>query len=279
MSALEKLNFFLSTYGRLFLALFNVRLWPPFLLYVLVGLLAVWGINSMFSPLLASWLIPLLIWCTNVGITHYPQHLAYMPTAFQWINLATSLFIESLLTGAATLMFLAYYRGEKPSFGVAVKSAWKEYGKIFLIWLVTEVAVILLFRLIPGLFREYVAGSPRREYALSLGLALLSSLLIALFIYAIPYLMIRKRKLGSCFSGTFNLFFRNFFMTYFFVAIPQFIITVLLILPLQSTDTLVRKFNPGLILILMVALVFVSAVSSFFTTGSIVRYFLEVSEE
>ena len=80
MTALEKFNFFLSTYGRMFVALFNVRLWPPFAIYMMVMFVIVLGVQSMFSPLLAGWLIPLATWLIGDSILHYPQHLAYCPT-------------------------------------------------------------------------------------------------------------------------------------------------------------------------------------------------------
>jgi hypothetical protein len=113
---------------------------------------------------------------------------------------------------------------------------------------------------------------------LMIGLQGLSALLSALFIYAIPYLVVRNRSLGACFAGSFSLFFKHFFTTYFLVGIPQFL-TLFLIIPLQSADTIVLKFNPGVVLLLTYGMTVMFALTSFFTTGSIVRFFLEASEE
>ncbi len=278
MTPLEKFNFFLSTYGRMFVALFNVRLWPPFLLYLIVMMLIVLGVQSMFSPLLSGWLIPLATWLVGDNILHYPQHLAYLPYTFQMLNLVPSLLLESLLTAAGVLMFVAYFRQQSPAFGSSVRAASKYYPKIVLIWLVNVVLIYLLFKFLPGLFKDFVNGSPRREMALMIGLQGLSALLSALFIYAIPYLVVRNRSLGTCFAGSFSLFFKHFFTTYFLVGIPQFV-TLFLVIPLQSADTIVLKFNPGVVLLLTYGMAVMFALTSFFTTGSIVRFFLETSEE
>jgi hypothetical protein len=278
MSPLEKINFFLSTYGRLFVALFNVRLWSPFLLYLIVMMLIVLGVQAMFSPLLSGWLIPLATWLVGDNILHYPQHLTYLPFTFQMLNLVPSLLLESLLTAAGVLMFVAYFRQQSPAFGSSVRAASKYYPKIVLIWLVNVVLVYLLFRFLPGLFRDLVNGAPRREMALMIGLQGLSALLSALFIYAIPYLVVRGRSLGGCFAVSFSLFFKHFFTTFFLVGIPQFV-TLFLVIPLQSADTIALKFNPGVVLLLTYGMVMMSTLTSFFTTGSVVRFFLETSEE
>ncbi len=278
MTALEKLNFFLSTYGRMFVALFNVRLWPPFLLYLIVMVLIVLAVQSMFSPLLSGWLIPLATWLVGDGVLHYPQHLALLPYTFQMFNLVPSLLLESLLTAAGVLMFAAYFRQQSPQFGGSVRDASRHYTKIVVIWLVNVVLVYLLFKFLPGLFRSFVVGSPRREIALMLGMQGLSALLSALFIYAIPYLVVRGRSLGASFTGSFSLFFKHFFTTYFFVAIPQFV-TMVLVIPLQSASTLVLRFNPGIVVLMTYGMAILFALASFYTTGSIVRFFLETSEE
>ena len=111
-----------------------------------------------------------------------------------------------------------------------------------------------------------------------IGLQGLSALLSALFIYAIPNLVVRSRSLGTCFAGSFSLFFKHFFTTYFLVGIPQFV-TLLLVVPLQRADAIVFKFNPGVVLLLTYGMTVLFALTSFFATGSIVRFFLETSEE
>jgi hypothetical protein len=278
MSALEKFNFFLSTYGRMFVALFNFRLWPPFFIYLIVTAIIVFCIQSMFSPLLSGWLIPLATWLVGDGVLHYPQHLALLPYTFQMFNLVPSLLLESLLTAAGILMFAAYFRQQSPAFGSSVRAASKYYPKIVLIWLVNVVLIYLLFKFLPGLFRDFVSGSPRREIALMIGMQGLSTLLSALFIYAIPYLVVHNRPLSACFSGSFRMFFKHFFMTYFLVGLPQFL-TLLLVIPLQRADKIVTTFNPGVVILMTYGMAVLFALVSFFATGSIVRFFLVTSEE
>ncbi len=278
MRALEKLNFLISTFGRLIIALFNVRLWPPFIIYLAVMVLIIIAALSMFSSLLSGWLVPLATWIVGDAILHYPQHLVGLPYLFERLNLAPALLLESLLMATAILMFATYFTGEKVSFTTSLRNAWRHYPKLLLIWLVNFVLVYLLFEILPDLFREFVHGSPRREMALTVGMQGLSVLLTSLLIYVVPYLVIKKRSLVSCFGGSFNLFFKNFFTTYFFVFIPYLLILVLMLI-LQNQETIVTKFHPRLIVGLTFVYALFVTVVNFFVSGAIVRFFLEVSED
>lgn len=278
MSALDKLNFLISTYGRLFVAMFNVRLWPPFLIYFIVMLLLVFIIHSMFSPLLSGWVIPLAVAASSEAALHYPQHLQLLLSIFEWFNFVPSVLLQSLLMTAAMLMFAAYYSREKVSFRKSLRQAASYYPKILLIWIINFILIYVLFKTLPSLFREYTGGSPRRLMALVIGMQGLSVLLTALFVYVLPYLVIKKRAFWRCFSGSFSLFFKNFFTTYFFVLIPQTLIIALVLL-LQNQDMIIEKFHPRVLVGLTYLYVFLLAVIDFFIYGAIVRFFLEIAED
>ncbi|MFH2056291.1 MAG: hypothetical protein ABIJ61_10065, partial [bacterium] len=202
MTALDKINFFISSYGRTFVALFNARLWPPFLIYLIILVLSILALQSMFSPLLAGWLIPLMKAATTESVVHYPQHLIMMPQAFEWFRfLAIAPVVESALMAAAFIMFAAYFRKEKPQFTASLSAAFKRYHLVFIAVLVNTVLVYLLFRTLPGLFRDFAAGSPRRQLALSVGLQGLSLLLTSRFVAGMPRLVIARQSWAQSFGG------------------------------------------------------------------------------
>jgi hypothetical protein len=278
VNALEKLNFLISTYGRLLVALFNVRLWPPFLLYLAVTILLVYMIQSMFSPLLSGWLIPLVIAVSSEQVLHYPQHLVMLPSVFQWLNVVPSLLVESVLMATAILMFAAYFGGKKPRFRDSLKEAFQHYPRIVLVWFVNFVLVLVLFLVLPELFRDFTVGSPRRQMALTVGMQGLSALLTSLFIYAIPLLTIARESLAGAFLGSFRLFFRNFFTTYLLVVIPQILIMAVSLL-LQNYDTIIDKFHPRVMLGLTYFYGMCLVFTNFFVFGAIVRFLLRISSE
>lgn len=278
MRPLEKLNFLITTYGRLLVAMFNARLWPPYLIYMLVMLFLVVIIEFMFKPLFAGWVVPLAVAVTGDAVLHYPQHILYMPYILERFNLVPSLLLESLLNAAAVFMFASYFLGERVSFGNSLRRAAKFYPKLLLIWLVNFVLVYLLFETLPSLFHDVVSGSPKREMALTIGMQGLSILFSSLFVYVVPYLVLQQRKLGNSFVRSFSLFFRNFFTTYFYVFIPNIAIIILILL-FQNGDQIIGKFHPRIMVGLTYIEVFFMIAANFFTTGAIVRFFLEVAEE
>lgn len=241
-------------------------------------LLQIFMLNNMFSPLLAGWFIPIVQWIGDSSVTHYPHHIAYIPSVFEKMNLFFSWLIDSLMSATAILMLASYFSREKIRFGQSLKTAVSYYPRLLLIWLIVFVPILLLFWALPGLFEGFVEGAPRRKIALMVGMQGLQTLLTALFVYVVPYMVLLKTSLGKSFTRGFSLFFRSFFTTVIFVAIPQFLLLPL-VYALQNTGNLVNKFNPEIIVWLTVGLAIGLTLSNYFTLGAIVRYFREVAED
>lgn len=278
MGVLDRLNFIIALYGRLLVGIFNFRLWPPFFLFFVVMLLQIFMLNNMYSPLLSGWFIPVVQWIGDPSVVHYPQHIAYIPSVFEKMNLLFSWLIDSLLSASAVLMFASYFNNEKVQFSRAVRTAASYYPKLLLIWLIVFVPILLLFWGLPGLFEGFVAGAPRRKIALMVGMQALQTVVTALFVYVVPYLVLRGASLGQAFSRNFSLFFRSFFTTVILVGVPQFLLLPL-IYALQNTGNIVNKFNPEVIIWMTVGLAVALTLSNYFTIGAIVRFFREAAED
>ncbi len=278
MGVLDRLNFIIALYGRLIVGLFNVRLWPPFFIFFLVMLLQIILLSNIYSPLLSGWLIPIVQWIGDESIIHYPQHIAYIPSVFEKMNLLFSWLIDSLLSATAVLMFAAYFNREKVRFFDSLKIAAGYYPRLLLIWLIVFVPILLLFWGLPSLFEQFVVGAPRRKMALMLGMQGLQTVVTALFVYVVPYLLLRKAAFGQAFVRNFSLFFRSFFTTVILVGIPQFLLLPL-VYALQNTGDIVNKFNPNVVIWMTVGLAIALTLSNYFTTGAIVRFFREAAED
>lgn len=278
MGVLDRVNFIIATYGRLIVGLFNFRLWPPFLLFFLVMLLQIVMLNNMFSPLLAGWLIPIVQWIGDESVTHYPHHIAYIPSVFEKMNLLFSWLIDSLMSATAISMFASYFSRERVQFVRSLKTAAGYYPRLLVIWLIVFVPILLLFWTLPGLFEGFVEGAPRRKLALMIGMQGLQTLLTALFVYVVPYMILLKTPFMKSFTRSFSLFFRSFFTTIIFVALPQFLLLPL-VYALQNTGNIVNKFNPELIVWMTVGLAVALTLANYFTLGAIVRFFREIAED
>ena len=278
MGVLDRVNFIIATYGRLIVGIFNFRLWPPFFLFFLVMLLQIVMLNNMFSPLLSGWFIPIVQWIGDASVTHYPQHIAYIPSVFEKMNLLFSWLIDSLLSATAILMLASYFSREKIQFVKSLKTAVGHYPRLLLIWLIVFVPILLLFWTLPGLFEGFVEGAPRRKIALMVGMQGLQTLLTALFVYVVPFMVLSKTSLGKSFTRSFSLFFRSFFTTVIFAALPQ-IPLLFLVYALQNTGSIVNKFNPEIIVWMTIGLAAALTLANYFTLGAIVRFFREVAED
>lgn len=281
MTSLDKINFFVSSYGRTFVALFKVRLWPPFLIYFLILVLVIVAIQSMFSPLLAVWLIPLVKAAAGSdSVLHYPQHLLLLPNVFERFRfIAISWIVESALMSAAYLMFAAYYTRQKLGFVSALREAMKRYHLVAIALIVNTALVYVLFLTLPDLFADFTHGAPRRMVALGLGFQALSLLLSSLFVYVVPLLVIAKQPLGRSFIGSFRLFFRNFFTTYFLVLIPNILLILLSVVLQLYTQDIVSKFHPRVMVMLTYLNAVLSIAANFFIVSTVTRFFLEFTEE
>lgn len=235
-------------------------------------------ITNMYSPLLSGWFIPLVQWIGDESIVHYPQHIAYIPLVFEKMNLIFSWLLDSVLSASAVLMFAAYFDKEKVRFSKSLREAMRQYPKLLLIWLAVFLPILLLFWALPGLFESFVEGSPRRKIMLMIGMQGMQTVLTALFIYVVPYLLLRGASLGQAFTRNFSLFFRSFFTTIVLVGIPQFLMLPF-IYAMQNTGTIVNKFNPSVIIWLSISWAAVLVLANYFTTGSIVRFFREIAED
>lgn len=235
-------------------------------------------LSNIYSPLLSGWLIPIVQWIGDESIIHYPQHIAYIPSVFEKMNLLFSWLIDSLLSATAVLMFAAYFNREKVRFSESLKTAAGYYPKLLLIWLIVFVPILLLFWGLPSLFEGFVVGAPRRKMALMLGMQALQTVVTALFAYVVPYLLLRKASFGQAFARNFALFFRSFFTTVILVGIPQFLLLPL-VYALQSTGGIVAKFNPNVVIWMTVGLAVALTLSNYFTTGALVRFFREAAED
>ncbi len=277
MSALDRLNYIIAAYGRLILTLFNFRLWPPYFLYfLLLATVALLLANQFASGM--SWIIPLNVWIAGDSVLHYPQHLQFLPYSFERISVVISLLVESLFTAATVVMFAAHFRREKVRFIGSLREVLPHYLKILLIWLINFVLIYLLFMSLSKLFVDFVQGAPRRQLALFLGMRGLSVLVTCLFVYVMPYMFLRGRGLVAAFRDSIAQFFRSFFTTAIFVGLPQLLLLPL-IYTLQSSDKIIDKFNPDLVVWLTVAFAFALNLANFFTTGAIVRFFIDYAED
>lgn len=267
-----------------------IRLWIDTLKQVGAGkiwlaLIALFGINWLVLYAHYDFLSPLFYnvvtaWTSLFGeqpaggFTHYPGHFLLLPYFFGWAKTLVSVLIEGIVLGLVAMLF---YRRYLDADG---EGAGRFTGGLMLklvgAWLIFNVLVLAAGQLLPSLFEPFLAGSPRRQAAFSYGLMpLVFVVLLTLFLYVIPSLIVFRDSLFGAFGRSLRIFMRNPF-TSFFLAL------LILILPLafsllNSPETIVSKFNPELVYWMLLGGLVADLLANYFWMGTTTR--LLVSEE
>ncbi|UCC79732.1 MAG: hypothetical protein JSW64_15955, partial [Candidatus Zixiibacteriota bacterium] len=220
-SPLGKINFFITSYARLFAGIVKISNWFPFLILALfqaAGLLAfskfyVSGLNQILFPLLSKLFPP--------AIFHYPQYYLALPYIYSGYNdfiLGPTVWV--IMSAAAVFMLEGYRKEVKSSFGEGLGKAFKSYMPLLLFWIL-ETAIVFAAVLVLNLaFKDMAAGSPRASFVFKFGFKLFAFILSAFLLYTIPGIIISSKRLGEALKDSIRLCGSNFFLTYFILAIP-----------------------------------------------------------
>lgn len=267
-----------------------VRLWIDSLKQLGSGkiwllLLALFGINWLVLYAHYDFLSPMFygiisLWTSLFGeqpaggFTHYPGHFLLLPYFFGWAKTVVSVIIEGVVLGLVALYFYRrYLRAEGESAG---RFTGRLAAKLIGAWLLFNILILATGQLLPTIFESVLVGSPRRQAAFTFGLMpLVFIVLLALFLYVIPALIVFRDSLFGAFGRSLRIFVRNPF-TSFFLAL------LIMLLPLgfsllNDPQTIVSKFNPELVYWLLFGGLIADLFANYFWMGTTTR--LLVSEE
>lgn len=176
---------------------------------------------------------------------HYPLNLFLIPRLFDIAHIISTALIGVLMTGAAVKMLEEVHRGSSPDFGRGLTKSLRVYLKIFVIWLVMFALVSAIFRLLPLIFR-FKHGA---ALVLVLGAGLLISILIqAIFIYAIPAVIIEEKKIWQAIKRSVSFCLGNFVPTLILVGLPTVIYIPILILKGKLSLSMSKVFPEAVLI-------------------------------
>ncbi|HTY44983.1 MAG TPA: hypothetical protein VMD52_03215 [Patescibacteria group bacterium] len=199
---------------------------------------------------------------------HYPANFLLLPKLSSLSRMFLSVFFGSLLTGTAVAMAVDVFTKGKARFDNSLKTALKKYLVLFAIILVVTVLFYLALRFSStALVKYFIAGHRKLLFipaALWLGpLAVIINLAVAiviqaLFTYAIPALMAENQRFITCIFRSFVAFKDLFGKTLLLVTLPILAYLPIIVLNYNAAF-LIRKAFPEIILIVLLAGVFISA--------------------
>lgn len=275
---MEKFNFLIGSYVGSVKAMFSIRLWIPYSLFALLSLIILWLFAHPHFPVLGSAFSEIAKLLTgNEAVAHYPDLYVLLPKAHGWSSVFLGVFLEVLLVGAGFVMFSAYYRREKTSFMSALSRAKSKYTQLVAVWLFYTVVFLALLLVLPKLFDPIIGGSPRRTLAFGVGIRLLGSVILAMFMYVLPNILIDGEKFMAAVRRSLRTFSSSMISSYVIAIVPYLIVLPFTIM-LYNPVLIVTKFYPELVFYLIAFEIVVNMFSSFIFTSTVLRFHWEYAE-
>lgn len=278
-SPLDKINFFIATYGKLFAGIFKISNWLPFLILALfqaAGLLAfskfyMGGLNQVLFPVLSKIFPP--------AIFHYPQYYLALPAIYSGYSafiLGPTVWV--IMSAVAVYKLGGYKKGITHTFGGGLNRAFKSYLPLLLFWIFETVIVFAVLWILTIGLKDYVAGSPRVKFMFEYGYQLFAFIFSAFLLYTIPGIIISGKKLGGALKGSIRLCGSNFFLTYFIIAIPASVGAMIDLFVSGFSPQIITLFNPELVAVLLYIRIGLGIFINLFIYGAAVFVYDEMSE-
>jgi len=218
---------------------------------------------------------------------HYPYIYELLPRLFYYGKMVTGIFIGGVTTAMACLMAWQAQKGKRPSLKTAFRRSMGRYASLFLLMLLLYAAVhfvmkqpqVLLALAFHGKTKLLFLG-PQMWFGILLpaALFLLAIVLQGLFVYCVPYVIIKDRKFLPALWGGMVFFFKNALRTVALVGVPMILYIPVTILR-SNINVLADKFGPESIVSVLFISVFVSVlVVDALVTVATALYFIEATD-
>jgi hypothetical protein len=278
-SALYKINFFIATYGRLFSGVFKISSWSPFLVLAIFQALGLLAFSNFYIGGLKEVLYPVLSLFLPDSIFHYPQYYLALPSVYSGYNtiiLGPTIWV--LMSAAAVYKLGRFRREKKAALSEGLREALKLYLPLFVFWLIEIVIIFIVLFSLTVAFKENVAGSPRIRFVFEYGYQLFAYIFSAFLIYTIPGIIISSKNLGRALKDSVILCSRNFFLTFFIIAIPGSVGAVIDVFISGFTPQIISLFNPELVVIILYVRIALGIFINLFIYGAAVFIHGEMGE-
>jgi len=276
---LERFNFLIGSYIGTIKAMFSLRLWIPYLLFAVASIIILWLFAHPYLAVLGPVFTGIAKFFTggNEAVAHYPNLYVFLPKVNGWASVILGVFLEVLLVGAGFVMFSAYYRRERVSFSSAFAAAKGRYSQLVTLWLFYTVVFLLLLLVLPKLFDPLIGGSPRRTLAFGIGIRFLGSIILAMFMYVLPNILVDSEKFTAAVRRSLRTFAGSMFSSYVIALVPYLIVLPFTIM-LYDPILIVTKFYPELIFYLIAGQIVANMFAGFIFTSTVLRFHWEFAE-
>lgn len=209
-------------FSEAFSALGHGVVWVPLAVYFLIKIsLIPLYMETIRGPLAGAWTVALDP-DMQAAVGHYPWNFVLMPVILGRLDLVLDVLLHVVFQGVTLLLFISVLMERDPSLRKALRKAAGRYLSLLIAALVTSLALFLWFK-VTGMTRGFGMGLPRAvEIA---GTAAVGIALQALFVYAIPFILVEGESPFRAILRSTKTALRTFDRSYLLVFIP-FLLTV-----------------------------------------------------
>jgi hypothetical protein len=270
----QRINRFLLTYRTTFAAMGRGRVWVPFFCYFALQALVLAWVYLGVRPPMTDFFRLVLGFVVPDAYFHYPGHLALLPVVFYRLLIPFGLFGESLLMAAATWIFIRHFQKDAlPGLGASIGQVRFGYPQFIILWLVGFGLLYAWQWGYQATLGDLWIGFQRRRMALE-GVREFGKVAVnALFAYATVVILVERTRLGATLTRSVRTFGKHVIATLAFVGLSS-----LLVYPtnyvLQHADIWFGKFNPEVMVLILLANLLIGSVAAFLVTGVLTLWYL-----
>jgi hypothetical protein len=243
-----RLNIF-GIFAEALSQLHHGRIAVPLLLYFALRIAIVsLYLASVTEPLSSFWAL-LIGGLSGEDLGHYPVHLILMPAILGRLDIALDILVSVLFQGATIALVASAYRRGPVSLAAGFSEAARGYRHMIVVMLVVSIALFACIN-VPRFLATHLDDVARLG---TTGLALLLGLCVqALFLYAIPLIVLEGYPAPRAIAASARFARRNAFTTFLLVAAP-FILTVPTLLLGFRAEMIAFRISPDFLLINQIA--------------------------
>jgi hypothetical protein len=198
---------------------------------------------------------------------HYPANFLIIPELSSFFRSILTVLIGSLLAGSAALMIAQVFQKKTVVFASSFAESAKKYFQLFVIILL---AVVIL---------HYSYKGFRKPGLLPLFINVIIMLVVqALFVYAVPFLIIGKEKLFKAIWRSIVFFSRNIWQTLLIVTLPFLFYIPIIILQYNTAYLIDNVFPESVLAVAYLSIVISSLIVDVLVTVSATLYYLNNKE-
>jgi hypothetical protein len=280
MIFLNKLNRLLELYTFGLRYLLRPKNWWPFFVYFLLQLILLLILVNFANRYIYSWLEPvigLLIGSEQAGaFSHYPGLYLFLPFIFQILKLIPGVIFEAVAVGLTVVLFIESYHGTSET-GYRYSDVYSRWLQLVLTWVPITAILFAINWFAPQILKPLLVGSPRRMMIFEIGLPLFTVFVYALFVYAVPAVIVYRINFIAALGKSLKLFVRQPLFTIFLTLIANVIPAVLYYL-VGKSNVIVADFAPELVSYLLFVTIIIDMIIYIIFIGALTRFLIEEKE-